>query len=279
MNTPSWQIWLDAVREGDTAAIDDFLGLGPGPLLRLAERNIQKNLRRRVDPEDVVQSAFRTVLRRMQGGQFLLEDDEKLWKLLCAVTLNKSRRQARRHLQQKRGLDRETYIDQADTQVADLECTQPTPTDAAILVDLIEHLVSSTSDVKEVGASWLKALAFTPDGRRLISGSEQTVTYWDVATGREIASLSVDRCVHRLSFIADGRWLALSGEDPRSACGGRTRKQRPRGSWSASVSTPCPGPGLHRTSRNSHHPAGPLFPDGNGRGGCASKLHFIRRLR
>ena len=156
MSTHSWQVWIDAVRQGDAVALADFWSRYASPLLRLAERNIQQNLRRRVDPEDVVQSAFRTVLRRMQGGEFLVDDDEQLWKLLCAVTLNKSRRQARRHLQQKRAVDREMYIDQAEAQMAGVESDLPSPTDAAILVDLIEHIVHSTVDEEERSVLLLK---------------------------------------------------------------------------------------------------------------------------
>ena len=65
-----------------------------------------------------------------------------------------------------------------------------------------------------VGASWLNCLEFTPDGKRLVTGSEHTVTFWDHETGREILSKSVNRCVHDLSFSHDGKYLAVAGEDP-----------------------------------------------------------------
>jgi len=55
-------------------------------------------------PEDLVQSACRTFLRRAQIGQFRLADSEELWRLLCAITLTKVREQTRFHMRQKRGL-------------------------------------------------------------------------------------------------------------------------------------------------------------------------------
>lgn len=66
----------------------------------------------------------------------------------------------------------------------------------------------------KVGASWLNCLAFTPDGRRLVTGSEHTITFWDPADLREVLSMSLARCVHDMSFSSDGTFLALAGEDP-----------------------------------------------------------------
>ncbi|MEM7315043.1 MAG: hypothetical protein AAF497_17995, partial [Planctomycetota bacterium] len=65
-----------------------------------------------------------------------------------------------------------------------------------------------------VGESWVNTIEFTPDGSRLITGDEQTITYWETETGQEIVSLSLENCIHHISFSADGKYLSLSGEDP-----------------------------------------------------------------
>lgn len=147
MGKADWNSWIDGVRDGRPEAVQEFCDRYAGPLLRLAERNLNEKLRRRVDPEDVVQSAFRTVFRRLQGGEFNFETDDDLWQLLCAVTLNKSRRQVRRHGQQKRALDQEVYLHGAAE--PGVVASQPTPTEAAILIDLVEHLVNTAVDEEE----------------------------------------------------------------------------------------------------------------------------------
>ena len=71
------------------------------------------------------------------------------------------------------------------------------------------------------GNSWLNCIAFVPDGSRLLSGNEHTMTCWDSATGREMISISLDRCVHQMSFNHDGSELALASDrrvsDPQDA--------------------------------------------------------------
>lgn len=65
------------------------------------------------------------------------------------------------------------------------------------------------------GASWLNCLSFTPDGKRLVTGSEHSVLFWDMDSKKELFSMSVDRCVHSISFSHDGRYFSVAGEDPK----------------------------------------------------------------
>jgi WD40 repeat protein len=55
-------------------------------------------------------------------------------------------------------------------------------------------------------------LAFSPDGLRLVSGGE-SIQFWNVATGEELASLLPNRLVYDLKFNADGTALAAGCGD------------------------------------------------------------------
>jgi WD40 repeat protein/serine/threonine protein kinase len=73
--------------------------------------------------------------------------------------------------------------------------------------------------------SWVLSAVFSPDGRRLITGSnDQMVKVWDVATGRELRSFQEDtRWVRRVVLSPDGmRMAACTGARPTACTGDST---------------------------------------------------------
>ena len=52
-------------------------------------------------------------------------------------------------------------------------------------------------------------MAFSPDGRRIVSGSyDKTVKVWDAATGQEMLTLKGHTAVYSVAFSPDGRRIA-----------------------------------------------------------------------
>lgn len=95
---------LEQLHQGDHDAATAIYRRYAERLLRVAERNTPNDLRPRLDPEDVVQSVFRTFFRRATDGAYLLPEGEELWRLLLVIALNKIRRLGLYHRATKRSV-------------------------------------------------------------------------------------------------------------------------------------------------------------------------------
>jgi RNA polymerase sigma-70 factor (ECF subfamily) len=92
-------------------------------LRNLATAQGARSLGQRVDPEDIVQSVFRTFFRRANLGHYSVPDGEEIWKLLLVIALNKVRARGTYHRAAKRDL-RRTSGGKAFDQVVESEPAQ-----------------------------------------------------------------------------------------------------------------------------------------------------------
>ena len=93
---------LRQLREGHNDAATELYVRYASRLLALARNQTSSHLATRFDPEDVVQSVFRTFFRRATAGLYDVPAGEQLWQLLLVLALNKVRGLAIYHRAQKR---------------------------------------------------------------------------------------------------------------------------------------------------------------------------------
>jgi RNA polymerase sigma-70 factor, ECF subfamily len=112
-------------------------------LIGLARVHLDARLQNKVDPEDVVQSAYKSFLVRYGDGA-LADGWEGLWGLLTLITIRKCADRARYYDADCRNLLREAGASPAaDSAVLWLEAAgrEPTPDEAIVLAETVEELL------------------------------------------------------------------------------------------------------------------------------------------
>jgi len=116
-------------------------------LIELARNQLDSKLLQKVDPEDVMQSVFRSFLVRNAAGHFAeFQTWDNLWAMLVVMTQRKCGRRIEYFHTARRDVRRE--IDNASpgqdsTANLGLTADEPTPSEAAILTETIEQLMNS----------------------------------------------------------------------------------------------------------------------------------------
>jgi RNA polymerase sigma-70 factor (ECF subfamily) len=131
-------------RKGDQQAAADLFRRYASRLLALARNHVSSKLKRRIDPEDVVQSAYRSFFSNIREGRYDLERGGDLWRLLVRITLHKLSTQVRRHSRQKRSVQQEVGFGSEDSLLgisAGLASHEPSPEQAVALADHLEQIM------------------------------------------------------------------------------------------------------------------------------------------
>ena len=114
MTLPTDKELLERMRYADDEAVTILYNRYAERLLNLVGRRIAPHLQALFDPDDISISVFDTVARRAQDGQFSLEDDNDLWKLLVTIGLNKVRKRVRESEAQCRDVHRRVPLTAPD---------------------------------------------------------------------------------------------------------------------------------------------------------------------
>jgi RNA polymerase sigma-70 factor (ECF subfamily) len=144
MSTPRDERELfELLRAGDQQAARDVVDAYTNRLLALARARISQRMARRIDPEDILQSVFRTFFGRVKAGRFTIEGQDDLAKLLVGITVRKTLRQVAFHRAAKRDPDLEKSVeDSASSSLPELPGVEPSPEATVTFLDLLEHFLS-----------------------------------------------------------------------------------------------------------------------------------------
>jgi RNA polymerase sigma-70 factor (ECF subfamily) len=129
---------MDRLTEGDSSAAGEVFHRFFVRLVGLARVHLDSRLRQKVDPEDVVQSVFRSFFLRHADGQFDLEGWDGLWALLTTITLRKCHRWREHFHTAARDLQAEV---EDPRRVGEEVGREPTPEEAVILAEQVELLL------------------------------------------------------------------------------------------------------------------------------------------
>jgi RNA polymerase sigma factor (sigma-70 family) len=118
-------------------------------LIGLAKAHLDVRLQQKVDPEDVVQSAYKSFLIRYGDGALEAEGWESLWGLLTLITIRKCADRARYYQADCRATQREATANPGAESTAPWMETagrEPTPDEAAVLAETVEELLRRLDD-------------------------------------------------------------------------------------------------------------------------------------
>jgi RNA polymerase sigma factor (sigma-70 family) len=188
---------LERWRTGDQGAADELFHRYVGRLVALARSRLSGQLAARVDPEDVVQSAYRSFFAHARDGAYDLRRSGDLWRLLLAITLHKLHDHVRHHTAQKRDAQNDVPFGSEDSLLniqAHLPAPEPSPVEAMALVDEVQEVMRR----------------LTPLHRRMLELRLQGYSAAEIAT-------ETGRCAHTVRRVLEQVKRELEAEMRRRA--------------------------------------------------------------
>jgi RNA polymerase sigma-70 factor (ECF subfamily) len=200
---PSVELVMQRLKVGDASAASEVFHRFSGQLIELAQQRLNWRLRRKLDPEDVVQSAFQSFFRLHSEQPTYFENWESLWGLLSLITLRKCGRKLEYFKAACRSVDQESSVvlnaQDIEHSRADWEAIarDPTPVQATILAETLEHTLNQ----------------FDEQERRVATLCLQGYTVPEISADVGRSERTIQRILQRLEAILSAR---CGGDDSAS---------------------------------------------------------------
>jgi RNA polymerase sigma factor (sigma-70 family) len=135
-------VLLERFRGGDDRAAEALFARYFERLTALARSRLSARLARRVDPEDIALSVYRSFFVEAREGRFVLGRGGDLWRLLSSIAGHKLLKRVRHEGAARRSFAAEVPLDPAAEERICGRPSDPTPEDAAALADELERAFS-----------------------------------------------------------------------------------------------------------------------------------------
>jgi RNA polymerase sigma-70 factor, ECF subfamily len=133
---------LGGLRSASPEAAEEVFRRYGQRLIALARTRLNGALRRKLDPEDVLQSVYQSFFQRQKDGDLDLRSWDGLWALLVLMTVRKCCRQAEHYHAARRDHRREVAVSSSPSDSGfEIAGREPTPEEAAQLADTVEDLL------------------------------------------------------------------------------------------------------------------------------------------
>jgi RNA polymerase sigma-70 factor (ECF subfamily) len=142
----SFDDWMGRLREGDDEAATRVFREFAQRLVELVQKRLGPRIRRKVDPEDVMQSVFKSFFRRQAAGKMAdLETWDRMWGMLVVIAVRKCGRRVEYFRAARRDVQREVghpFGDSPSSLDSLANDPEPSPAEEAMLNDLVQHLLT-----------------------------------------------------------------------------------------------------------------------------------------
>jgi RNA polymerase sigma factor (sigma-70 family) len=188
---------IEKFKAGSESAATELFDRYCERLMGLARKRIGQRMASRIDPEDVIQSAFRTFFSRVRNDEFKFEHESDLFKLLVRLTVNKSLRQIAHHRAAKRDPGKETGQGSGESDIlSELTAGEPPPEVEVALLDEFERFLSKLPEFDR------KVLELKLHGHTTAEIADELQTY----------ERKIRRVLERAAALAQGSELEETSE-------------------------------------------------------------------